>query len=876
MNKYLTLFIKNILLRYSIYFLIVSLFYEFDFVNKCFEFLDKFHIYTIWSVLIFLIILSVVIAIKEATKHFFLYVWKNFVPVFIITVVLFIQRDLCFWKMALYVFVSDLLYIIITKVIKFFNRRREHEKNIIILNDNAKEKQTQDTLGREEIVDNLIKLILSIEQKESYAFLLSGGWGEGKTSCINFIKTMLEKDKKYKEYKNNFEFIKINPWFNDTKEKLLNAILGEINYFAKTNFPYKSFESEFDDIIKLSNVKLNNYVEIALQNVLENFTEDKNIQHKIEHIGKILKEEYQKKIVIILDDIDRLNKDNILFILQIVEMFKQYTNIIFILSGDYNKIEQILCETSEPCVQEKETNNKEIKKTVYYKNYIEKILNVVKLPKIVESKIEQELLFYINKILGKEKEISKERLNIYIESSRFKTLRDVKRFCNAFQISYLQVKDKINIYNFINLEILFVFYPEIYKDCLNNKEMWFKDLVVVKLNEEIEKEANEKLDKYFNNLIRNYNSQDKDILLRLISIVMVSNYNFGLQINKTKNYDGSYSYFNDKSLVNLYFTHKFPVSYIDEETIENKFIEWLKIELDDDKLNESIKIYLNTLDDKKIESFFNNIQYSKIYIKIYKVLIENFAELSDKFIGITADFIWTQIRELLKTYEEKAFFYRTIITKSTNIVFAIELYQKFIYKSFQVKVENEKDKKELSDFDITISNELDNKISNTKEKSIEQIYKIGSFDYINCWLFNKYSYAEQKNKNRDVISLAEEHRKEYKDFRNRVDNIKSLITSKKEYFRFFISDSFRENLETYNNSSKFSIEPTIPTITWYIDIWGKKWLVEQINFFFEDDLKFIELLKILDFDPSLSSAIKEHADKLKKIDNLIDWEKTTK
>ena len=67
-------------------------------------------------------------------------------------------------------------------------------------------------------------------------------------------------------------------------------------------------------------------------------------------------------------------------------MFKQYTNIIFILSGDYNKIEQILCETSEPYVQEKD-NNTEIKQTVYYKNYVEKILNVIKLPSIDGSRL---------------------------------------------------------------------------------------------------------------------------------------------------------------------------------------------------------------------------------------------------------------------------------------------------------------------------------------------------------------------------------------------------------------------------------------------------------------------------------------------------------
>lgn len=846
MKKDVFNFIRNFLLRYSIYCLIIVAFYEFGFVEKYFKFFNRFHIYSIWIALVFLIVFGIFLFIKNNTKIFScLYIWKNFLPIFIILVVLFIQKELSFLKIVSISFLCIIIFDCIYFVLKYFilnkiNKRKEIEDKIKIFNDNAEEKK--DTLDREKIVENLVKLILSIELKESYAFLLSAGWGEGKSSCINFL---IKKITDNELHKNLFEFIKINPWFNDTKEKLLNAILGEINYFAKTNYPYKSFESEFDDIIKLSNIKLNSYVEIALQNVLENFTQDKNIQHKIKDIGEILKEEYSKKIIIILDDIDRLSKDNILFIMQIVEMFKQYTNLIFILSGDYNKIEQILCETSEPCVQESGTNISEIQKTIYYKNYIEKILNVIKLPSIEEDIIKENLRININEILGKENEINSERFEIYIECSRFKTLRDVKRFCNAFQISYLQVKDKINIYNFINLEILFVFYPEIYKDCLNRKDIWFKNVNVK--------------EDYFYNLVKKYNSYDKDILLKLIPAIIVTE----MKRNVAKNKDGNYSYFNNNNLIDLYFTHKIPNNTVDEEIVKNQISKWLTIK-SVDELKENIKSYLDTLNTKKITDFFNKIHYKATCIEIYKMLIEAFSELSYKFIGITTDFIWTQIRSLLNIYENKEHFYESIIKKATNVVFAIEIYQKFIYKSFQTKIENEEDEKELSKFDSIISKELDKKISNNKERSLEQIYKIGSYDYINCWLFNKYSYAEQKNKNRDVIDLVTNHKKEYKEFKKRVRSIRTLLEKNKNYFKFFISDSFKKLLKDYNDKTEIYFTSSISNIVLYIDVWEQDWLTKQIKILFEDDYEFITLLRILDTDHSLKTNIKEHTEIIKK------------
>ena len=41
---------------------------------------------------------------------------------------------------------------------------------------------------------------------------------------------------------------------------------------------------------------------------------------------------------------------------------------------------------------------------------------------------------------------------------RFKTIRDINRFFNNFVITYPKIKNNVDIYNYINLIILQVFY----------------------------------------------------------------------------------------------------------------------------------------------------------------------------------------------------------------------------------------------------------------------------------------------------------------------------------------------------------------------------------------------------------------------------------
>ena len=721
-------------------------------------------------------------------------------------------------------------------------------RNIDFESDSPIQTSQYDVLDRTDFIDILKRKFMNIDKEKGFAFLLSGVWGEGKTSCINLLKEQLRKE-------NLFEFIDINPWFNDTKEKLLNAILGEINTFAKSFYPYKSFESDFDDIIKLANVKLTNHVEIALQNILDNFTKDNNIQHKIKNIGNILKNEYSKRIVIVLDDIDRLSKEHILYILQVVQMFKQYTNIIFVLSADYNKIENILCEISEPCVENNNVNSKEggIKKALYYKNYLEKIASViVQLPKIEDIDIENILFNKINNVLEEEQmpTINKTDFDLYVSTARFKTIRDIKRFYNTFLISYAQVKNEVNVFNYINITTLFVFYPELYNEAWKNQYKWFK--VEDKQNDA---EQIKLIKQYFKNITERYNEEDIENINELITLISPTYEKIpakaGKHYLKMAN-KGAKSYFVDDRYLQYYFTHNFSKNRIPDKILDEN-LQYFFNEKDEKTREKNILDFMKEYSSKISDIFrYLNIYCDDKYYNLIKQIILIFAknsfELTQNFSEIT-EYICKIISKLKKDkIIEINNFLIEIINISSSISFSIEIYETL--NSYNESLLNN-----------DINKLLDDKISNNIEKALECFKYEQYTKYIYTWI-RKY-YVIRVSEIVDIINLKPE---DYILIKQKVKKALHYIKGNIEYFMIFIGKNLEQTIKNYRDDNTFE-HHYFSNFIYLIDIWGNDTILDMLSNFLNNGNglnydkridKLNELYRITLSDKKIKQLVKEH------------------
>jgi predicted KAP-like P-loop ATPase len=359
-----------------------------------------------------------------------------------------IKTSLGFWSF----FVLN-IFLLGGCVFIYLTKRRKMENvsiddNYISLSD---EPAKRDELGRDQFVDNLYKDISCLPFNDSFVFGLHGKWGEGKTSVIFFLQ------EKFKD-NNGFLVINFDPWYFKDENAILAAFYGEIERAINKNLIFPNLKKAFNKYLKIVS---SGFLKTGIMNSLtfgeESIEEVKQrIESYIEQIGT--------KLLIIIDDIDRLQAKEILLILKLVRLNTKFRNTIFLLSFDQVMVQGILEKMAE-------TDHK----------FLEKIVQkAVPLPAIEQNKIDELIVSYLEKLFDKINIAEDERLMfekefyyLYKTQARklFKTLRDAKRYINGLCSTLPSVKMEVCIYDFCILEIIRTFYPKVYNDIWTNP--WF-------------------------------------------------------------------------------------------------------------------------------------------------------------------------------------------------------------------------------------------------------------------------------------------------------------------------------------------------------------------------------------------------------------------
>ena len=325
------------------------------------------------------------------------------------------------------------------------------------INDNG-----NDLIGRKRFADALKDNIYKLSFKESFVMGLYGCWGEGKTSVLNLLKRELENDQQLLVY----EF---DPWFFGEKDALtvnfyhgLEKLLEEKYLVPNKVKNYLNFYPE---------VLIKGFANLSLQ--LHNNTEDRPLKLK-EKIEKFVAS-LDKRVLVIIDDVDRLQANEILAVFRLVKLTSRMNNMVFLLCFDPSIVSSIL------------QNNKEIGDPV---NYVEKIIQLpIYLPSTDHRKIDDFLLFSypdsgriseIDKFFDgikidsiRRKEFDEEFTKTYQSNLKpfFPTYRAAKRYLNSIFFRLPFIEREIHLYDFFILEIFHTFFPDIYNDI--RKNWWF-------------------------------------------------------------------------------------------------------------------------------------------------------------------------------------------------------------------------------------------------------------------------------------------------------------------------------------------------------------------------------------------------------------------
>lgn len=380
-----------------------------------------------------------------------------FVTFSVLLIILFQKKSIPKLSLEFKNFISINFIIIITWVLaSYFYKKKKKEKKVLdidiySLSDEAIQFAQQDLLGREKFLEDLYKGIINIHLVDSFVFGLYGSWGEGKTSIINLLINKFKNNE-------NFLIVNFNPWQFTDEKAILTAFYKQVEEVICNKFIFLGLKKTFAKYQKiiLSGIS---YAGIRLNLIFK----EKNLEDIRERIESYITQT-KKKILIIIDDIDRLQPNEIIMIFKLVRLNANFKNTIFLLSFDPKVILNYFRENMKADPE-----------------FLEKVIQKpVQLPAIEQRNIDHFLDRHIGKLFddmrippNKRENFNENFSYIYLSQIRnlFKTLRHAKRYLNGLRSTLPPIKNEINLYDFFIIELIRIFYPKVYSDIWRNP--WF-------------------------------------------------------------------------------------------------------------------------------------------------------------------------------------------------------------------------------------------------------------------------------------------------------------------------------------------------------------------------------------------------------------------
>jgi len=326
----------------------------------------------------------------------------------------------------------------------------------------------KDALGRKNFAQKLGETIRDWKREESIVIALCGPWGSGKTSVLNMAVKYIEDTTKDLPKETQPVIVRFNPWNFSEQEQLLRAFFRELLAAIKKVAPKQAVDLQrlLTGTAKILGA-LQEIPEIggwfglgrkAVSLFTQNDIPLEDFRKQISDLFRSL----NRRIVVVLDDIDRLTQEEIRQTFRLIKINADFPYTIYLVAFDRKVVEKAL--TSEQGVSGRD--------------YLEKIIQVsFNIPTADPAFIAEMLIGELDKNLTALPLNHWDPTrwgNMYHSgfSSFFRSIRDVKRFANSLAFNLKVIPDEINSIDFIGLEALRIFTPEVYEGIASNKALF--------------------------------------------------------------------------------------------------------------------------------------------------------------------------------------------------------------------------------------------------------------------------------------------------------------------------------------------------------------------------------------------------------------------
>ena len=439
-----------------------------------------------------------------------------------------------------------------------------NEKKYLLIDENDVD---YDFLHRDIIIEYIYNSILNTRANNSFVIGINGAWGSGKTTTVNIVK------KKIKSNINDKELIlsDFSPWIYDNPQNMMIGLLKSI--LVKANIASNPLEHEkiFKSLVNVI------FKKVGFDNTfVNNFFYNLDTVEKIKNELNDFLEFNQKRVVLFIDNLERAEADNIIFLFKLIGQVFDLKRITYVIIYDENRLKDIFSD----------------KLKIDY-HYIEKIIQ----QNISVPPIQQELLSNICRVCIErllifygEKNLEKYKLIVDFIVSEVKDLRKLKRFLNTVVTEIFATQHYLSKYTLFALNTIKFFDGDMYYNIYQNKKYFITTDKLYDISARYididKKESSEKAKELFDKLIKNKNKEYTDLLSDMF--IAVQRYFWDKDIISNNYDDIDYDFIRINKCI---YSGKYFDIYFSQN--ENKFLEI------DKEVNDFIKC-INYIQDENL------------------------------------------------------------------------------------------------------------------------------------------------------------------------------------------------------------------------------------------------------------------------------------
>jgi hypothetical protein len=328
--------------------------------------------------------------------------------------------------------------------------------------DRPRQTLSEDALGYGGFARALATSVLRMVPRDGFVIAVHGAWGSGKTSAVNMAVDALEGMQEADD--GRVIVIRFNPWWFSGQEDLTRAFFAEVSASLEHRISTRVVEGlralahRVSGMSKLIGAGLalvpggapyKDLAEGAIDRLSGLASGDRSVDGIRSDLQDALRDE-GRRILVIIDDVDRLPDDEAMQIFRLVKSVADLPNVIHLLVFDREMARRV---TGGP----PSADGPEWLEKIVQASFDVPVPHRVDLHRMFWSKLAE--------VAGSHPRIQRERWpDVFHRAIApwLRTPRDVTRLANAVAVAWPVVNDKVDLADFVAVEVLRLFEPRVH------------------------------------------------------------------------------------------------------------------------------------------------------------------------------------------------------------------------------------------------------------------------------------------------------------------------------------------------------------------------------------------------------------------------------